>query len=244
MTFPIYTTNNKYQRVTATASNPPPAVLNIFTTAKLSSTRVHFKPTVTIHPIDNIMDKEEKGSLCYSKEELHASLLEDNAIDSFSKRAPRSHLLGDSAIHDLSKESSSCEADAVVQKCMLDQEAEEANPALRGLELDLFPIRARNKKLAHRALLEYQKQLNSNPNKTSEEKIQSMAAASAKLSNWSKLVAIETARLDSLRIYESEYLIPINDPVDVSLSLFPVVTKRRRVTIDEDREQAKRSRQC
>jgi len=243
MTFPTNTMANKYQRAPATGSDP--ICTNAFTAVKPSRTRVHFKPTVTIRPIDNIMDGKQKASLYYSKEELKASLLKDTTLQYLPKKVvPGTHLPGNTVINGLSKESSCLEAGAALQKCMLDHEAEEANPALRGLELDLFPIRARNKNLAHRALLEYQKRLNNNPNKTSEEKIQSMAAASAKLSQWSKLVAMETARLDSQRVYEAEYLIPINEPVDFSLSPFPVVMKRRRITIDEDREQAKRSRRC
>ena len=78
----------------------------------------------------------------------------------------------------------------------------EADPALRGFERYLYPIRVRNKVLARKAMLKYQKNLNATPNKTSEYKLQLLAAASAKLSQWAKLVAIETARHDSLRVYE------------------------------------------
>ena len=219
MMSPINKMTHQYQYPPPMGSIP--VHLNAFTTAKQSKRRVSFKPTVTVQPIDCRMAQEEKSRLYYSKEELNTFLLEVKAIHTLSKGLP--------------DPSSTSGAHATTRDCML---ALEADPALRGLELYLCPIRVRNKVLAEKALLKYHKNLNANPNLlASEEKLQSMAATSAKLSHWSNLVAIETARLDSLRVYEGGYLIPINEPVDISLFPFPAIIKRTS-------QPAKRRRQC
>ena len=111
----------------------------------------------------------------------------------------------------------------------------EAYPSLRGLELYLFlGTRVRNKVLAKQAFLRYQYNLNTNTNKSAEEKIMCLSAASQKLSNWSRLVAQETARIDSLRVYDGDYLIPIEtDSIDIEpFPAFPP-SKRRRVTLED-----------
>eukprot|EP00579_Thalassiosira_antarctica_P010268 CAMPEP_0201913986 /NCGR_PEP_ID=MMETSP0903-20130614/4294_1 /ASSEMBLY_ACC=CAM_ASM_000552 /TAXON_ID=420261 /ORGANISM="Thalassiosira antarctica, Strain CCMP982" /LENGTH=206 /DNA_ID=CAMNT_0048449299 /DNA_START=128 /DNA_END=748 /DNA_ORIENTATION=+ len=197
--------------------------LAAFTTAKQSREKLRFQPTVRVKPIDCRMTKEEKSRSFYSRNELKAFSLEVKAIHTLSKILPDA--------------SSTCGTHATPRDCMIGLEA---NPALRGLERYLCPTRVRNTALAQKALLTYHKQLNVNPNKTSEEKLQSLAAASAKMSQWSKLVAMETARLDSLSSYEGDYLISINEPVDTSP--FPATTKRRRVTSDEDSQPVKRRR--
>eukprot|EP00579_Thalassiosira_antarctica_P018960 CAMPEP_0201952752 /NCGR_PEP_ID=MMETSP0904-20121228/1395_1 /ASSEMBLY_ACC=CAM_ASM_000553 /TAXON_ID=420261 /ORGANISM="Thalassiosira antarctica, Strain CCMP982" /LENGTH=219 /DNA_ID=CAMNT_0048496517 /DNA_START=188 /DNA_END=845 /DNA_ORIENTATION=+ len=182
-----------------------PVHLTAFTTVKQSRKRLRFQPTVKVQPIDCRMTKEEKSRSYYSKNELEAFSLEVKAIHALSKNLPDA--------------SSACGAHATSRDCMIGLEAD---PALRGLERYLCPTRVRNKVLAQKALFKYHKQLNANPNQTSEEKLQSLAAASAKLSQWSTMVAMETARLDSLRAYEGDYLISINDPVDISP--FPATT--------------------
>merc|ERR1712087_272904 len=128
-------------------------------------------------------------------------------------------------------------------------DAIEVDPELRGLELNLCPIRARNRLIAQKCIIKCQNKLNADPHRTSEQKISSLAAASAKLSRWSTLVARHQGRLDSLSVYGGDYLIPINDPVDISP--FPSVAKakaRRRITphdesYDEDHPAAKRRRE-
>lgn len=92
----------------------------------------------------------------------------------------------------------------------------EADPALRGLERYLCPARSRNKLIAIKGLLKYQNHLNASPVKTSDEKAKRLAKASVKLSNWSRMVARETGRLDSLKAFEGDYLIPINEPVRIA----------------------------
>mmetsp|Transcript_27829 Transcript_27829/g.48113 ORF Transcript_27829/g.48113 Transcript_27829/m.48113 type:complete len:225 (+) Transcript_27829:181-855(+) len=191
-----------------------------------SRKRLRFQPTVTVQPIDCRMTKEEKSRSYYSKNELEAFSLEVKAIHALSKKLPDASSACVCGVHATSRD------------CMIGLEAD---PDLRGLDRYLCPTRVRNKVLSQKDLLRYHKQLNVNPNKTSEEKLQSLAAASAKMSQWSKLVAMETARLDSLRACEGDYLISTNDaPVDISP--FPATIKRRRVTSDEDSQPAKRVR--
>jgi len=110
--------------------------------------------------------------------------------------------------------------------------------SLRGLELAMYPKRKRNKILAQKSLLKYQEHLK-RPSKqvpeldeglVSERRSLALAAASAKLSTWSKLVALETARLDALRAYESDYLIPTSpdEPVEITSTPFPFYRRRNK----------------
>ena len=101
---------------------------------------------------------------------------------------------------------------------------------LRGLELIMYPTRKQNKSLAQRSLIKYQTLLNSKSNMSPERKCQALAVASVKLNLWSSLVAMETARLDALRAYDGDYLIPIAQPVNI-ISPFPFYKKRQRTTM-------------
>ena len=81
------------------------------------------------------------------------------------------------------------------------------------------------------------------PDITHEQKAKAMATASEKLSAWSHVVAKETARLDSLRAYDGDYMIPL-DNLPMCVSPFPELTMKpkrkasfkeiRRVTDDDD----------
>ena len=92
--------------------------------------------------------------------------------------------------------------------------------SIRGLELILYTKRKQNKILANRSLLKYQQLLQSKDYLTTERKVQALAVASVKLTTWSKLVALETARLDALRAYDSDYLIPI-EPLEGEDTIMP-----------------------
>eukprot|EP00585_Thalassiosira_rotula_P006282 CAMPEP_0196149092 /NCGR_PEP_ID=MMETSP0910-20130528/29102_1 /TAXON_ID=49265 /ORGANISM="Thalassiosira rotula, Strain GSO102" /LENGTH=197 /DNA_ID=CAMNT_0041411949 /DNA_START=109 /DNA_END=698 /DNA_ORIENTATION=+ len=173
-----------------------PIHLDLCPAAKESNGRVKFKSTVEIQPIDCEMTLEEKSRSYYSKEELNTLHHEVNAIHNAFKHFP--------------DESSPCGVHmTTAQGCMIGLEAD---TALRGLERYLCPARARNKFIARKGILKYQNNLNANTNKTRDEKNRSLARASVKLSHWSKLVARETARIDSLRACEGDYLIPISEP--------------------------------
>ena len=189
------------------ATGSAPVHLNAFKSSRKSNLRLNFDPSITVHPIDCKLTKTEKFNSFYSKDELNAFSLEVRAI--------RAEMLSAVGTH------------ATELDCMFGLEAE---PTLRGLELHLCLIRVRNKKLAQMALLK-KCELNAKSNKTSEERLISLAAASAKLSRWSRLVAMETARLDSLRACADDYMIPIIEPVHIKP--FPGTIKRRRVTDDE-----------
>mmetsp|Transcript_16148 Transcript_16148/g.24508 ORF Transcript_16148/g.24508 Transcript_16148/m.24508 type:complete len:194 (+) Transcript_16148:86-667(+) len=153
--------------------------------------RVMFKSAVTI-PIDCSMTPEEKSRSYYRKEELkklrHADVL------STRNDAPQ-------------------HAATIQGGCLIGLEAD---PALRGLERYLYPARPRNKLIAIKGLLKYYNHLNASPDKTSDEKAVCLARTSAKLSHWSRMVARETGRLDSLRALGGDYSIPINEPVRIA----------------------------
>jgi len=187
-----------------------------FKKVKQSRKRLRFQPSVKVQPIDCSMTKEEKARSYYTKTEMKA----------FS-----------SEVKTMMQSSSTCGAHASSAACVVGLESD---PSLRGLEQYLCPIRVRNKVLVRKSVLKYHKILTARTDRTSEEKIQCMGSASAKLSQWSRHVAIETARLDSLRAFEGDYLIPINAPVDISPFMVP--TKRRRVTCEEEDSQASKRR--
>lgn len=193
-----------------------------------SKRRVTFKPTITVQPIKNIaMQSEDKSRLYYSKDELKTLSLEIKAIHTLSK--------------ELSSSSQPCGVHSTRKGCIVGLEAD---PALRGLELYLCSTRVRNKLLARSALLKISGDLKENPLMSYEDRHAALASASSKLTQWSRRIAHETARLDSIRAYgEGSTVIPVNDPVEISP--FPVIAKRRRVSCG-DRDDAqltcKRSR--
>lgn len=187
------------------------------TAMKKSSRRIRFAPAVTVQPIDCALTPEEHSRSHYSRDEMDAFSLEVKAIS-------RTTLSDCCSVH-------ACEGDCLVGL--------EADPALRGIAHYLCPNRVRNKYLVRKALLKYQRSLNAvqhpSSGKTNVEKLHSLASASAKLSHWSRMVAMETARLDSLRAYDVDYMIPIGEPVVISQFPISIPTKRvRRVTCEDE----------
>lgn len=192
--------------------------------------RVSFKPTATVRTYHschaNGMTKEEKSKLYYSRQELKVFNLEAQAICILSQELPAIQNSG--TFLTLARESTGGVAND-----------DDATDSLRGLELMMFPKRRHNKLLAQRAFLKYQTRLNSRPGITSERRHRALAAASAKLSLWSSLIALETARLDAVRAFDGDYMIhQINIPKPVAMiSPFPYYKKRlrrdsRRITED------------
>ena len=208
-----------------------------FTSVYSTKKRVTLKPTVSVHEIDvPSMTKEEKSELYYTKDDLKMTNLEARAICSLSNQLPQTphtRCIDEQDKNDCSN-------------CVLEVEAD---GFLRGLEFYIYPQRFLNKLIARRALLKYQTHLQKKyPNITPEEKAKAMKTASEKLSAWSQLVAQETARLDSLRAYDAEYLIPLDEsPVQFSSSPTPSVKRGsfkevRRVTSEEPPRPFKRAR--
>merc|ERR1712127_476781 len=97
-----------------------------------------------------------------------------------------------------------------------------------------YPKRKQNKVLSQRSMLKYQEMLRSKskyrPDLSPERKALLLAAAAAKLNLWSSLVAVETARLDALRAYGEDYLVPttVSPPVDDIASPFSFYARRKR----------------
>jgi hypothetical protein len=115
-----------------------------------------------------------------------------------------------------------------------------ADPALRGPEVLLCQTRVSSKLIIRRVLKYQQRKLNAKPTKSNEENFISLAALSAKLSQWSTLVALEAARRTSLQAYAGDELILTNALADTSP--FPA-TKRRGVTCDNEDDQLAKQRQ-
>mmetsp|Transcript_1046 Transcript_1046/g.1494 ORF Transcript_1046/g.1494 Transcript_1046/m.1494 type:complete len:224 (-) Transcript_1046:59-730(-) len=199
-----------------------PSSISALANRKRSKKRLRFSPSVTVQPIDCRMTEEEKSNLYYSKNELKVSSHELKEKHNILSQEQPQHSSSTYNAHEMSLE------------CNIGLEAD---PSLRGLERYVCPIRAQNKMLARKAMRKYREKINSHPNMAEEMKILSLAAVNAKLSQWSKLVALETARLDSIRAYDKDYIIPINDPVVISPFL---ETKRRRSTSDEANQRSKR----
>lgn len=180
-----------------------------------SSKRVSFVPTVTVYPITKLSgDEDDKSRLYYSKDEMNSISLE--------VKAKIRELSGAVAF------SSGARTDN--QDYILDRTAD---PTLRGLELHLYPTRVVVKVLAMKSIIEYQSALNADSTKSDHEKMLSLAVSVTKLSQWSNVLAVETARLDSIRSCGEDYLIPISDPVDIAPFL---AFKRRRITNNDGLE--------
>ena len=147
-------------------------------------------PIVSVHEFDvQRLTKEEKSELYYTKNDLDYFMLEVKQIAFFHR---------ETGIVDPSHSSRS--------------NISEDDDHHRGIEMLIYPQRCQNKLVSRRALLKYQTYLQTKRTDiTPEKKAAAMRVASEKLSSWSHLVAQETARLDSIRAYEADYLIPLDD---------------------------------
>jgi hypothetical protein len=206
-------------------SSYQPSTGEAFTPVKSAKKRVTLKPIVSVHEIEaQSMTKEEKSELYYTKDDLIMTNLEIKAICALSNQltqTPHTTCIDEQDDNNVSS------------NCVL--AVEEADGFLRGLEFHVYPQRFRNKLLARRALLKYQTHLHLKyPDITPEQKAKAMRTASEKLTLWSHLVAQETARLDSLRAYDSDYLIPLDD-LPVQFSPFPSITVKRKESFEEVR---------
>lgn len=226
MHFTSYPPYSPYSPSGYTSSNPATNSAS-FSRLRPAKKKVTFKPTCTVrtHAARGIT-KDEKSKTYYSKDQLKLMVLEANAICTLSQELPDIRNSGTLLTMEERRDS------------MLGLEDDndchgsgEALDSLRGLELVMFPKRKQNKLLAQKSLLKYQTFLNSKqPNVGVERKHMALAAASAKLNRWSSLVAMETARLDALRAFDGDYLIPIDitkQPMDV-VSPFSFFKKRPR----------------
>mmetsp|Transcript_27221 Transcript_27221/g.38965 ORF Transcript_27221/g.38965 Transcript_27221/m.38965 type:complete len:221 (+) Transcript_27221:191-853(+) len=162
--------------------------------------RVTMNSTVSVHEFSaNPMTKEEKSDLYYTKDDYNTTILEVKAI-------ALTHQQPQVSYNSNSSNSSNCLV------------AAEADGFLRGIESHLYPQRVHNRFVARRALIKYQTHLKTNyEGITPDQQAKAMRTASEKLNAWSHLVAQETARLDSIRAYDADYLIPlVGAPVEFS----------------------------
>ena len=177
-------------------------------TAEQPKRNVSFRPTVTVHPVEKLANNEEDRSRMYlSQEEMNQISIKNRAIQLSSKEAHTSFEHGTAGLH---------------------------ASALRGPEVLLCPTQVSNRLFIRRTVLKYQRKLNAKPTKSDEENFISLAALSAKLSQWSTLVALEAARRTS------DELILTNALADTSP--FPTTKRRRVACYNEDDQTAKQRR--
>ncbi|KAL7462036.1 hypothetical protein ACHAXS_002434 [Conticribra weissflogii] len=178
-----------------------------------SKKRVTIQNFVTVHPIEersSQMTQEEKSSLYYTPNELASFSMEAKAV--------RKNCSGKSPIP--------------ARKCLEPL----IHSSLRGLELQISSERVRNKFIATKTITKYQAHF-ALQDMPPDQRANCLAAVAAKMTRWSNDIALETARLDSIRAYEGEFCgrhIVGNALVQTYLEIseFPEFTKRR-VSIDE-----------
>lgn len=206
---------------------------------------VSFKPTCTVrtfhcdHDIPNTT-ADDKSKLYYSRHELKILYLEATALCVLSRALPGIENTG--SHHLLDRRDS-----IIISKKSPGGGAVLAKDTPRGLELNMYPARHRTKIIANKSLLKYQRLLlDKKPNVNSETRLLALANASRKLTAWSRLVAIETARWDASRAYDSDgYDIPIDDVIEhaaniiIATSPFSDVgtTEKRRRRHQREQEQ-------
>ena len=180
-------------------------------TGDTSKKRVILKPTVLVHEITiNPLTTEEKSGLYLTRDEFDKTILEVDAIA-------------------LSNQVKNCGQN---NNDMLDKEPD---GLLRGIESRAYPQRLQNRLMARRALLKFQAYLqNKKKGSTPEQKAEALRKASEKLSTRSQFIAVETARFDSLRAYDADYLIPLDHkPLQMSHNLDLASRKRRREEVQD-----------
>ena len=197
------TFQQSYQPSSTVLSTPP--VNSIKMKAKK---RIQMNPTVSVHEFDvQPLTKEEKSELYYTKDDLDYFMLEVKQI-AFLHR--KTGCIGDQSHNSRSNINS------------------DEDDFHRGIEMLIYPQRCQNKLVSRRALLKYQTYLQTKrTDVTPEQKAAAMRVASEKLSAWSHLVAQETARLDSIRAYEADYLIPLDDK-QVEFASYPEHTFKKK----------------
>jgi hypothetical protein len=202
---------NPYQSAARVAA---PVHLPQQSAAEQPKRNVSFRPTVTVHPVEKLANnKEDRSRMYLSQEEMNQISIKNRAIQLSSKEAHTSFEHGMAGLH--------------------------ADFALRGPEVLLCPTQVSNRLFIRRTVLKYQRKLNAKPTKSDEENFISLAALSAKLSQWSTLVALEAARRTSLQANADDELILTDSFADISP--FPT-TKRRRVTCDNEDDQTAKQR--
>lgn len=176
--------------------------------------RIQLHPTVAVYEFDaQPLTKEEKSELYYTKNDLDYFMLEVKQIAFLHRET-------------------GCIGDPSHGRSNITSEDDDRH---RGIEMLIYPQRCQNKLVSRRALLKYQTYLQTKrTDVTPEKKAAAMRAASEKLSSWSYLVAQETARLDSIRAYEADYLIPLDDK-QVEFASYPEHTFKRKGSFQEVR---------
>ena len=86
----------------------------------------------------------------------------------------------------------------------------EDEDCLRGLESLTSPSRKVKRVLATKGILKYHRIISERDDIPPERKQLLLAAASSRISERARLVSLETARMDSLRVFGADYIIPVD----------------------------------
>ena len=184
---------------------------------------VSFKPTCAVRITHGCEDSivDDKSRLFYSRHELEMMKLEASALCVLSRDLPVA--AASAGTHLLDRRDS-----------ILTRTRAVATDTPRGLELAMYPARRNIKLIAKQSFLRYQRLLDTKANLGSEERQLALAGASMRLTGWSTLVAMETARWDALRAYDWDgYPIPVVYEPVVITSPFPFY-KKRRIALDDE----------
>ena len=185
--------------------------------------RVQFNPTAFVLEYEPPqLTDEERSKLYFSKDDMDMTLQEVKEIVLSKQQSYSTCCIGGDCDDDISIR---CEIHNIVV-------AAEADDVIRGIELQAYPRRSQNKLIGRRAVMKYQKHLNEKRiNLTQEQKAKTLRAASEKFSAWSRMVALETARLDSIRAYDEEYMIPLSGH-RIQCAPFPKLPLKRKESHD------------
>jgi len=222
---PVNTMPHHYPSSRGAMGFIPLSRLPAFSPVKQYKRRVSFAPTTArVRTVSRLSSTpEEKSNLYYNRMEMNGFY---NEVKEFYLSHPDTR--------------SDCPCSTCKQqlrartrgRCLVGLETD---PNIRGLELFFYPIRCKNKALTKKSVLKHYRDMKTDHRyaaMTEDEKIASLASVSSKLSYWSKMVAMETARLDSIRAYgdhpRHSWTSPAHsDDDDMSI-------KRRTVSFDND----------
>ena len=177
--------------------------------------QVRFNECVTVHPIrqkSSKMSVAERNELYYTKGDVakFRSAVNQERV----KVLNRARSLSSTANPDMSS------AEHVMALLFSD-------PDLRGLGLYICPTRNRNKFTIMSTVRKYQRRL-FNSQLSVETRDECLAEAYSNLSHWSKINALETARLDFLRAYGQTKRNEFKEPI--KNTSFPELTRKRKRT--------------
>ncbi|KAL3782394.1 hypothetical protein HJC23_005442 [Cyclotella cryptica] len=200
-----------------------------------SSKKISFNERVSVHPVperSTNMTPGEKSQVYYSKEELTNFQLERKQI--CNKVIQQARFLSK-----INPAVSPAKNVSLILK---------SNANLRGFEALLCPTRKRNKTMALEAVHDYQNQLNAMKfSFTPQQKEVALAELYSKVTYWSQMLALFTARNDRSQLYELDMVRDSPQPIEVKSESIPSIVSpiqeiKRKCSVIEEQHQRKRVR--